>query len=238
MNITDYETGKYENIIDEQKALLRDLYRVETGSNDLLINGREYYSYFYRSELKPLLFISGKRTASITIGGQQFDDIELHYDTYLDEVIYSDQTKIFNTKICQVALNKEITDSFSLFFEEDTLHFRYLKDREDLRNLDPGFYEMVYEGNSDYIIRHRSSSHEKDGIEEYFYRPVNYISTGGDYRRLRSLRDCRKIFGLKFKHIRDYIRISHINIKQAGKDQIKGIIRYYDSLGTSENSQL
>ena len=164
----DRNTFKYPE--ERQIEYLFKIYSLKTGTEYELINGKEYFQYYYRSKLKPLLFMDRKRTASITLKGRKYENIELQYDTYTDEVIWSDSSNEFNLSLYLISLNKDNIDEFSLCFEDDTLNFRYF-DKDDFTdfNLTDGFYELAYDGKTKYMIRHRSKVHERNGIDEYFY---------------------------------------------------------------------
>jgi len=48
----------------------------------------------------------------------------LQYDTFLDEVIYTDTSRTINYMFPQIALNKDIVEGFNLYLENDSLIFR------------------------------------------------------------------------------------------------------------------
>ena len=207
LNLTgDYEKDNYKSTLELQYDYLYKIYYQNVDSEDKLINGKEYVPYYNRSKLKPLLFIEKKHSASIILNERKFDDVYLEYDTYSDELIYFDKFRIINNRLYQIALNKDPIVSFSLFTELDSLIFRNFNSDKDINfNLIDGFYEVVYEGESKYIIKHQSTVHEKEGIDEYFYTPVNYVSVGDKYYRIRSSRGFIKLFGEKSDEIRKFM---------------------------------
>jgi hypothetical protein len=233
---SDGEKTEYRAISDKQKKFMYETYYQGVGDIDELINGREYVPYYYRARRKPILLHNIKYTTSLLLNGRRYDSISLQYDTYLDELIYCDSTKVINNRIYQIALNKDPVDGFGLFAGADSLFFRHLDPAaEPDFNLPEGFYEIVYDEISKYIIRHLSVVIEKDGIDEYFYKPASYVMTENGYSRVRSTSGFIKLFGEKSDEIRKFIRNSKINIRKADKQQITKVLKYYDSLLSSES---
>lgn len=225
----------YRTVLDSQTDYLFKLYYQKVGDRDELINGRDYVPYYYQSELKPLLYFEKKRTASIILNGREYNGLKLEYDTHFDQVIYSDITKLFNSRLFKIALNKDIVDNFSLIFGQDSLIFRYFKsDAGKNFNLHEGFYEVAYEGKSKFIIKHQSLALEKEGIIEYPYLPIYYIMVGDEFYRIRSSHDFIKLFGEKSEEIKMFMRICKVNIRKADKKQIVAILKYYETLLASE----
>ena len=89
----------------------------------------------------------------------------------------------FGDKVYQVSINKDIVASFTFYFRDDTLYFKYFREEEAGNGMPSGFYEVAYDGNSRYLVRHRSVVHERNGIDEYFYRPAGYVMTENGYRK-------------------------------------------------------
>jgi hypothetical protein len=217
-------------LLEAQKYYLYNFYYQKVGSTNELINGKEYIPYYLRSTFKPILFIDKTPAASIIFKGREYKNIILEYDTYLDEVIYSDPSRFIYSRIYRIELNKDHIESFVLNFENDTLAFRHIKARDavDL-NLPEGFYEVAWEGTGSYLIRHHSVIHEKDGVDEYYCKRENYIRIGNVYKKVSSSREFLKLFGDEADRIRKFMRSCNIDIRRADKKQIAAVLRYYDT---------
>jgi hypothetical protein len=223
-----------KSLTDSQIMYIKNSYSEIVEAPKELINGKEYESYYARSEFKPLLFINKKRTGTIFTHTRQYNNLTLQYDTFLDEVIYTDATRTINYSFPQIALNKDILDGFNLYFDDDSLIFKYFRLPECSKvNLKEGFYEVAYFGKSKYVIRHTSSFYVRDGLNEYKYDPENYISTGDSFFKIKNKRNFLKMFGAKSDEIKRYIHMSKIRIRQADKEQYVSILKFYDSLMTS-----
>ena len=207
---------------------LDSLYVVESGSGSSFISGREYRGYYFRSDYKPVLFYGRERTASLVYKGRTYNDLFLQYDTYLDQVIYMVYS---NRDASQLALNCDNISRFDLYFDDDTLTFRYVSDElYPSFNLDDGFYEVVYDGKCKYIIRHRSTHYLRNGVDEYGYKPAGYVMIDGAFIKITSRKQFVNLFGSKSKEIKQFIGSKGISIRKADKNQIKNILRFYEGL--------
>lgn len=213
-----------------QKEYLEKAYALRVGVDDGLVNGRTYFPYHYRSKNKPLLFFEKERTASITVNGRSYKNVFLHYDTFTDEVIYPEIENKHAQGLYQISLNKDIIDSFTLLFKEDTLIFRNITGHEAASaGIPSGFYETAYDGDIKYIVRHASAVHQKNGIDEYFYSPIGYVDTGSGFTRIRSNGQFIKLFGDRSAEMKQILDRYKINVRRANKNQITGAMRLIDN---------
>jgi hypothetical protein len=229
------EKINYRAISDCQISYLFTLYNQRIDDSNVLINGRDYIRYYYRSEIKPLLFNEKKRSGSLVLNGRKYDNLTLEYDTYLDELIYSDRTKFFVDKSLMIALNKDPVDDFKLYFDNDSILFRHFKSSDGVKfNLPEGFYEIVYDGNSKYIIKHQSFVTTEDGVYEYLYSPAGYVMVGENFSRVRSKKGFVELFGEKSKEIKKFMRTSKIHNRKMDKKQIASVLMFYDTVISSD----
>jgi hypothetical protein len=222
-------------IVDLQEAYIRDLYSEKIEAPKELINGKEYEPYYTRSKSKPLLFLDKTRTASIITKTRRYNNLTLQYDTFLDEVIYTDTSRTINSRFPQIALNKNILEGFDLYFQDDSLIFKYFRLSEyPGKNLKEGFYEVVYNGKSNYIIKHKSSFYEREGLNEYKYSQSNYMCIGDDFYEISTRKSLLRLFGEKSSEIKEFLHSSGIKVRKADKNQLLHIVKFYDSLFTSK----
>lgn len=218
-------------LISRQTAWLKNIYSEKIEVPKELINGKEYEPYYLKSEVKPLLFPLRERTASIITRTRRYNNLTLQYDTFLDEVIYTDTSRTINFRFPQIALNRDILEGFNLYFGNDSIIFRnFSLPWCSEKNLREGFYEIVYDEKSSYIIRHESSYYERQGLSNYKYSPKNYISTGKGFYKIKSMKSLLSLFGDNALKMKEYIHSSGIRLKKANKDEIFRILKYYDSL--------
>jgi hypothetical protein len=233
-NSRHLEINSSNNIIDRQMEYILSEYSARVETPKEFINGKEYEPYYLRSKSKPVLMHDIKRTATLFTKTRKYSNLSLQYDTFLDEVIYTDTSRTINFRFPQIALNKDIVEGFNLYFDTDSMIFKYFAAPECTKvDLAEGFYEIGYTGESKYVIRHTSSFYVREGLNEYKYTPENYISVGDKYFRIKSRGSLLKLFGDKSDEMKRYLHMSRIRIKQADKSQFTNILKFYDSLLTS-----
>lgn len=211
------------------KETLDSIYAVRTGTENAFINGTEYFPYHYRAKHKPLLNYGEERSAEIVVNGRKYDGMVLQYDTYTDEVLFSEMDNDFGKNMYYISLNRDMTETFSLFFRTDTLRFRYLTNEETGGAIPPGFYEMAYEGPTVYLIRHRSVVHQRNGIDEYYYSPVGYIKTPDGYSKITSGSKFAKLFGKDSEEMKEIVARQGIKLRKAGKREMIRLLRAFDN---------
>jgi hypothetical protein len=222
---------KLSTLIDRQIQYIKSSYSAKIEVPNEIINGKEYESYYRRSQSKPLLFPDKPRTATLFTRTRQYKNLYLQYDTFQDEVIYTDKSRTVNDRFPQIALNKDIVDGFNLYFEDDSLIFRFLRLPECTKlNLTEGFYEIAYQGRSKFVIKHKSSFYQKDGINEYNYFHELFIYKGDVYYKIKSKKNLLKLFGEKSGVMKKYLHESRFRMGQADRNQIVDILKHYDSL--------
>jgi hypothetical protein len=220
-----------QSLADGQTEYIKRIYSKEVEAPKELINGKEYESYYTRSPFKPLLFPDKARTATLSTKTRKYKNLTLQYDTFLDEVIYTDTSRTINYSYPQIALNKDIVQGFNLYFRDDSTIFRYFRLPEcDEMDLKEGFYEVAYEGKSKYLIKHASSFYVKEGLPNYQYSRKDYITVGKKFVPIKNRKSLLRLFGEKSGIVKGYIHSSRIRIKQADKSQIVSILKFYDSL--------
>jgi hypothetical protein len=222
-------------IAKEQAKYLNSFYTGKVDIADELINGREYVPYYFKCRLKPLLYDEIKRTGTLIFNGRKYSGLKLEYDTFLDQLIYSDSTKLIDDKIFKLAMNKDPVDEFALYLPNDSLKFRHFRGGKDSKfNLPDGFYEVIYDGKSKLIIKHQSFLVEKDGMYEYRYTPAEYLMTGASFIRVKSSSGFLRMFGNESGTVKKYMRTNKIHFRLADKDQIAAVIKYYDKLAAGK----
>jgi hypothetical protein len=228
----------YDYIHSCQVRYIDSLYLARVNTADELINGREYIPYYLKCRISPLLYENKHRNGSMLLNGRLYRNLTLEYDTYLDQLIYSDSTKLIDDRIFKIAMNKDPVEEFRLYFAGDSMIFRHFRnDGNSAFSLPDGFYEVVYDGNSQFIVKHQSRLIEKDGLYEYRYLPVRYLSTGKGFTKVRSSRSFLKMMGKYSPSVKMYMRSNGIHFQKADNDGISAVMRYYDSISGPADSK-
>lgn len=214
---------------NEQLRDLDSLYVAEAGIEKDFINGKDYRQNYYRSAVNPLLRAGEERTASLIYRTREYTEIDLQYDTYLDEVICTDNSLVFDNTVHQVSLNSDNVPGFKLFFMGDTLVFRYFSaTTEPGFNLGDGYYEVAYDGFCKYLIKHVSIHYKLQGVDEYSYKPVGFVKTGEHYSMISGRKDFLLLFGSRSKEVSHFLSENKIRIKRADKHSVTSVLRFYE----------
>jgi len=223
-----------QNLVALQTNYLYTLYYKVISEPKEILNGKEYLLYFFQSKTNPLFNSRDKLNAILYINNRQYRNIKIQYDTYLDEVIYTDTSRIINYEFPRIALNRDVIEGFSLCINGDSLKFRHLRfPPGSVDNPGDGYYEIVYDGATSYIIKHRSVLYRRESLNEYKYSPVNYVSTENKFYDLRNKKNFILIFGDKSQEINTFLHKSKIRVNKANRNQIVAVLKYYDSLKTA-----
>jgi len=225
---TDSPSIGFERTETLQKGVLRDYYFSRTGFMNDLIFGQEYYPYHNQSKNKPTLYTDNLYSTSLVFDGKQYDDVKLQYDAFSDEVIYSDIELFLNFSSYLVALNDYLIESFSFYRLGDTLTFYYLGEGES--NLPARFYEVVYSGQTKFLIKHYCSVFTEKTIPEYIIKEAYYLDTGNGFNRFRGKRQFLRLFGEKSETVRILMEEKGIRFEKKNKSVIADILVEFDNL--------
>ena len=94
-------------------------------------------------------------------------------------------------------------------------------------------YDIKYQVITKYGIKHVSYFYVREGLNEYKYSPQNYISMGDKFYKIKSRRTLLRLFGEKSGEVKRFLHLSRIRIRQADKNQIVSVLKFYDSLVTT-----
>ena len=220
---------------DPQQQYLYMIYLDSITSPGEIINGKEYLPYSVHSRTTPLLFSGEILNTVLKFNNREYNNVRLQYDTYLDEFIYTDTSRFIDNQYPRIALNRDLINGIDIIFRGDTMKFRYLKFRGTTGdNPGEGYYEVVYNGNSAFIIKHHSSMYTYHALNEYKYSPEKYVFIGGKSFRIKNLKDFLPVFGEHSPEIDEFIKRSNIRLRKAQKSDIVRILVYFDSLNKSQ----
>jgi hypothetical protein len=191
--------------------------------NQILYNGKIWRNLYYMVHENQFLFSNEFLHGSITISGKVFNNIELKYDIFKDELL----TPVDPGMILQ--LNKEMVDSFSLNFENNIS--RFIRIKED--GSPGGYYKVLYEGKSSLYLK--------------YYKKIDKLADEGQYdkfyqfSRLFYVKD-NELFQITGKSdlinaindqknlVKTFIKKNKLNVSEKIPESFIPIIRYFDSL--------
>jgi len=214
-----------------EESSLQDLYQNALYQSDELLYGREYKYYYYYQISTPLIPEDPLPSASIIIQGNPYENVMLLYDTFRDMVVYFAPYNVKNNIIFPLIINRDIIDEFTLSLSTGRVRFRYLEFPDDQNGkLTSGFYELVSDEDCQFLIHHTSVIVEEDGREMYHYKTDRYIINAGDVYKIKGKKSLLEALSDRAIEVRKYLKSYRIRVRRADKDQIKGIVSYYNSL--------
>jgi len=217
-------------IAASQKEYLTKMYFQTFATSNDFVDGKEYFNYAYKSMNTPLLFSGKNFDAVLFMDGRKYTNIRLQYDSYIDEVIYIDTSRVINYQFPKVVLKKNAVDGFILITGSGSMNFTHFKFLNDsVNNSDGGYYEVAYDGPSRYLIRHRAILYISDARNEYKYSPEKLILKDGIYHKIRNNKELLKLFSNRSREINTYLRRNRINVRKAGKEELAETLKYCDA---------
>lgn len=223
--------GQAQNKAANQKEYLTKMYFQTFATSNDFVDGKEYFNYAYKSKNTPLLFSGKNFNAVLFMDGRQYNNIRLQYDSFIDEVIYIDTSRVINYQFPKVVLKKNAVDGFILITGIDSMKFGNIKFLNDSVNkTDGGYYEVAYNGPSRFLIKHRAILYISDARNEYKYSPEKLILKDGIYHKIRNNKELLKLFSSRSREINTFLRRNRINVRKAGKEELAETLKYCDAL--------
>jgi hypothetical protein len=193
--------------------------------NQILYNGREWKNHYYRVEGDQFLFSSLFLPGSLTIQGKTFSNIRLKVDVYHDEIL----TPFSGGIILQ--LNKEMTDSFSVYFQNRTYRFTKIPDN-GFEGLE-GYVQVIYKGMTALYVKYikkidRSAVENKN--DKFYQVSRIYFVKDNLAHLIASKKDLYRILEDDKVLIRDFIKKNQSRVYRKEPESFVPVIRFYDSI--------
>lgn len=192
--------------------------------NQVLHNGRIWRNLYYLIEGDQFLFSKKFLPGSVAINGKIFSNVSLKYDIYKDEIL----TPVDTGGILQ--LNKELTDSFSISFENKKYQFIRLQD--DSLKGSKKYFNVLYKGKTALCIKYfKKIEHPADGGDDKFYafNRIYFVKDKLAYM-IKGKRDLMKILIKEKELIRAFIKKNKLYVSDKEPESFIPVIKYYDSI--------
>jgi hypothetical protein len=193
--------------------------------NQILYNGREWHNLYTYIKGDQFLFSKDYMQASLTISGKTYNNIDINYDIYNDEII----TPSYRGIVLQ--LNKEMVDSFSVF--NLGKRYRFVNMREDSPTGIKGYVNSLYSGKSSLVVKYKKEIDLLAVDEKYdlFFQTYRiYLLKDGKARQLTGKKDILNVFEDEKTLIKAFLKKNPVKISKKDPDSFIPVIRYYDTL--------
>jgi len=193
--------------------------------NQILFNGRIWRNLYYLVEGDQFLFSREFLPGSLTIRGKTFSNIYLKYDIFMDEVLTpADQGGILQ-------LNKEMVDSFSLFFQNKS--YLFIRLQEDSLKRSSRYFNVLYKGKTVLYVSYRKKIDKLavEGKYDKFYQLIRiYFVKDNIFSQIDNKGDLIRILVEYKGMIKKYIKNNELDVSKKEPESFVPVIRYYDSI--------
>lgn len=209
-----------------QEDSLLVLIREKTGTDQELINGKQYFNAWFRYPGHPFFPDDSFHPGSLFMGSGHYPDLSLKYDCHSQELIleYTDNAGRYN----HLVINKSRIDSFDL----GDLHFVKL----ELDGKRPQFYQVVTAGRISCFVNWKKDLVPENFDREHLYRfgePAGsfYLRYGDSITPFSSKRTFISCFPAPMqKSIRKYLGQEHIIFREMDHVTLETILEFISGL--------
>ena len=191
----------------------------------ILYNGRVWRNLYYKVKEDQFLFSKEFLPASITMNGKSFTNVKIKYDIYNDQIL----TPMDSGGILQ--LNKEMVDSFSIFFKNKTYQFTKIPD-ENQFGLN-GYVNVIYDGKSTIYVKYIKKITPlafENKYDEFYQISRIYLIKDNQFFLITKKGDLFKVLNDKKLQIRDFMKRNSLRVSNAIPESFIPVIQYYDSI--------
>ena len=215
---------------DEGKALknARSVYERSLGEQSGIYRGPGYIGHPYPTTNGHPFFETPDQTiGTIYYDGMLYKDIPIWYDLVKDQVIV-----LHTDGLSKISLHNEKIDYFSLY---NHLFIHIKKDTSNTSFLSAGFYDRVYQGKTEVLVK-RSKGSLKDATTQGIFIKILkqkndfYIKKGEKYYPVESAGSVLKALGSKQKEIQEFLKKSNVKFRKDPENAIVRMVGYYDLL--------
>lgn len=202
------------------------LYYRSLGEQSGIYNGPSYIGYPYPlSNGHPFFQSPDLSKGTILYEGMLYQDVPFRFDLVKGQVVvqYIDG---FST----ISLHNERIDHFSLFDHE---FIKITKDTSNSSGMPSGFYDHVYRGKTEVLVRRYKGTLEdvsSEGIYTKILKQKNdiYLKKDGKYFSVASSGSVLKVLGNKQKEILSHLKKNKVKFKKDPEKAIVMMVMYYD----------
>jgi hypothetical protein len=224
-------SGQTKKDKDSQQTIIQNtvsLYYESLGEQSGIYRGPGYIGYPYQVTNGHQFFESPDFSkGTIFYDGMLYRDIPMWYDLVKDQVVV--QTL---DSLSMISLHNERIDYFTILGHD------FKKISQDLANsnsLTTGFYDQIYSGKTEVLVRRYKSTLEDVSPEGIFTKILKqkneiYLKKDAKYFSVASSGSVIKALGNKQKEILSHLKKSNIKFKKDPEKAIVMMVTFYDQL--------
>jgi len=190
-----------------------------------LYNGRAWKNVYYKIRGDQFLFTTDFIPGSVTIDNKEFRNIRLKYDIYNDELIS------LNDHGIMLQLNKEMTDKFTLRYDDQTYLFKRID--SDSTGSMKGFVNILYDGKSGLYVKYMKEILllAVDNKYDMFNQLIRvYFVKDGSASRINSRREMLALMKDHKSEVIQFMRSNKIRLSKKVPSSFRPVVEYYDKV--------
>ncbi len=190
-----------------------------------LFNGRVWRNKYYKVKEDQFLFSKVYLPGSVSIDGVLFDNINLLYDIYTDEIITNTPNGTF------LQLNKEMVDSFSIEFENSSRYFTKI-DLDTIKGFN-GYLNILYTGKSSLYVKYKKEIEllaVDRKYDEFYQTHKIFLVKDSIINIVKSRRDLFILLGDQKAAVKSYIKKNRLFVTVKKPESLVPVVQYYESL--------
>jgi len=193
--------------------------------NQILYNGKVWRNLYFKIREDQFFLSNDYIPGSITIKGKTYKNLEIRYDIYNDEIITPTNLGFV------VQVNKEMVDSFSLNFKNNTLRFINYK-VDSLKGFN-GYVNVLYKGKSELYVKYRKEikllAVDKKYDKFSQFQRIYFVKDGIAYQ-ITGKKYLLNLFGNDKQQVKEYIKKNRLVLSKNVPESFVSVIRFYDNL--------
>ena len=191
----------------------------------LLLNGRIWRNEYSKVTGDQFFLTDTYLKGSVTFNGRRFEDLDLKYDIYNDELIL----RIESYPV--IFMNKEMVDSFSLY--SGNRIYNVINMGIDTTGILRGYVNVLYDGPSSLYVKYTKKIQPLavDGKYDLFFQEHQvYLRKGSEIVPVEGKRKLMNLLEDKKKEIRDWLRGNRIKVRQKDPGTYTPVLEFYDRI--------
>ncbi len=211
-------------VSDHSVNNLTDLQK-DTIDKQLLYNGRVWRVLYKNVKGFEFLFTKDFLPGTITIDGKTYNNLELKYDIYNDEILTLTDRGIV------LQLNKEMVEKFTLYYENKIFYFHNIK-ADSINNLD-GYVNVLHDKKTAFYVKYKkdilllADDNKNDIFSEIF---KTYLRKDNIIYPIGSKKDLLKVLADKQPEVKAFIKKNKIQVSKKIPGSFIPVLIYYDTL--------
>lgn len=190
-----------------------------------LLNGRIWHNKYSNARGNPYFLSDEFLKGSVHIDGIEYNGVDLRFDICNDELLL----RIENKPV--IIMNKEMVDSFSLFFEGKFHHI--INAGNETSGILKGYVNVLYGGPTKLYAKYSKIIYPlgAEGRYDLFYQGHRvFIMTDTGVVPVKRKKELMNLLGSERKEINDHLRRNRIRITWKDPSTLVPVVEYFDKI--------